>query len=275
MIRFLLGFLAFWTGFLSLVLSVGLLFFVTTPKVDSIKGCLTTQMRGVYLCPKSPNYAPMAKISRYVPMAVIASEDGAFYSHRGFDWFELRASIEKNLEKKEFARGGSTITQQLAKNVFLSEEKSVLRKLREAILTVQMESLLSKNEILEKYLNIVELGPEVYGVQSASAYYFKKLPAELNLAESVFLAFLLPSPIKYSSSFRRGELSSFAKEQMSEIMKRMMRMNKISPEEFALGVSQLNTIFIATPPQPADQTPSKDHDQNESDVEQKSEAAPQ
>lgn len=275
MIRFLLGFLAFWTGILSLVLSVGFLFFSTTPRADSIKSCITTQMRHVYLCPQSPNYATLNKMSKYVPMAVVASEDGAFYSHRGFDWFELKASIEKNLEKKEFARGGSTITQQLAKNVFLSEQKSILRKLREAVLTVQLESLLSKNEILEKYLNIVELGPEIYGVQSASTYYFKKQPSELNLAESVFLAFLLPSPIKYSSSFRRGELSSFAKEQMSEIMKRMLRMNKISPEEFALGTSQLDTFFVSINPKQIDQADPKNLDKPESDTEKEPADSPQ
>jgi monofunctional biosynthetic peptidoglycan transglycosylase len=186
-----------------LILVAGLLVLATVPRPTNIKGCLTTEMYHVHLCPKDANYVRLRDISKHARNAVIVSEDGAFYTHHGFDWDELQKSVKKDLNEGEFARGGSTLTQQLAKNVYLSADKSIFRKLKEAMITVELERTLTKDEILEKYLNVVEFGQNLYGIKPAAWFYFKKSPAELTPAEGAFLAFLLPNPKKYSQSFRK------------------------------------------------------------------------
>ncbi len=218
-------------------------FLLTTPRPTNIRGCLTTELFKVKLCPKNSNYVRLRDISPYMKTAVIVSEDGAFYSHQGIDWFELRESINRNLEKGEYARGGSTITQQLAKNVYLTAEKSLFRKAREAIIAVQLEKTLSKDEILEKYLNVVEFGNNIFGVTDAAGYYFKKHPSQLSIAESAFLAFLLPSPKKYSVSHARKKLTPFARSQMRRIVERMQKFKKISEEEQTLALAEIDGFF--------------------------------
>jgi monofunctional biosynthetic peptidoglycan transglycosylase len=229
-----------------LVVAVGL-FFLTTPRPTDIKGCLKTKMFEVDLCPTSPRYVKLKNISAYARNAVVVSEDAAFYGHQGFDWDELQNSFQKNMEKGGFARGGSTITQQLAKNVYLSSEKSLLRKLREAVITVQLEKSLSKDEILEKYLNVVEFGPNVYGIGPAANYYFHKSASELTPAEGAFLAFLLPNPKKYSVSFRSKTLTKFAHRQVTEIVDRLLRFRKITPEEHSAAIAQVGFLFGGAP----------------------------
>lgn len=235
-----------------LVIGGGALFFITTPRPTNLRGCLTTTMFHVHLCPKDASYVRLRDISRNLKGAVIVSEDGGFYGHQGVDWFEMRESFEKNLEKGAFARGGSTITQQLAKNVYLSQEKSLLRKAREIIIALQIEDLLSKDEILEKYLNVVEFGPNLYGAKAASEFYFKKSPSDLSAAEGAFLAFLLPSPDRYSKSYRQGKLSPFARSQMKKILSRMAHYNKISEEEYSQALHDVATFF-GQPEDPSDQ----------------------
>ena len=217
--------------------------FLSTPRPTNIRDCLTTKLFEVHLCPKDANYVKIGAISSAAKNAVMVSEDSAFYDHHGFDWFELRQSAEKNWTKHEFARGGSTITQQLAKNVYLTNEKSLLRKVREAIITVQLEKHLSKNEILEKYLNVVEFGPELYGIGAASKFYFHKSAASLTPAEGAFLAFLLPNPKTYSGSFRKKHLSKFAHSQMRVIVDRLFRFGRISEEEHSAAVYQVDHFF--------------------------------
>lgn len=224
------------------------LFLLTTPRPKNIRECFTTSMFHVHLCPKDESYAKLREISPFTRQAVIVSEDGAFYSHKGIDWFEMRESMEKNWEHGGFVRGGSTITQQLAKNLYLNGNKSILRKLREAIIAVQIEGVLTKDEILEKYLNVVEFGKNVFGVKKAAQYYFKKSPGELNVAESAFLAFLLPNPEHYSASFDRKKLSPFARNQMKIIIERLYRFKKISDADYQQGLQQLAGFFGGTAP---------------------------
>jgi len=197
----------------------------------------------VHLCPKDVNYVRLSEISKHARNAVIVSEDGTFYSHHGFDWDELQKSMEKDLDQGGFARGGSTLTQQLAKNVYLSSEKSVFRKLREAMITVQLEKTLSKDEILEKYLNVVEFGDHLYGIKPASAYYFHKSPSELTPAEGAFLAFLLPNPKKYSQSFRQKKLTKFAGHQVRVIVDRLYSFKKITELEHIGAVTEVDQLF--------------------------------
>jgi monofunctional biosynthetic peptidoglycan transglycosylase len=129
--------------------------------------------------------------------AVIISEDGTFWSHHGFDWFEFRESIERNFEEGRAVRGASTITQQLVKNLYLSSSKNPLRKIKEWILTWYMEQQLGKSRILEIYFNVIEWGDGVYGIEAASRYYFDKSASSLNREECARLAAIIPSPRKH------------------------------------------------------------------------------
>ena len=128
--------------------------------------------------------------------AVRISEDAAFYQHGGVDFTELKESIRKNWEKGKYARGGSTITQQLAKNLYLSTHKSILRKIKEYFIARRLETHLSKDRIFHLYLNIIEMGPGIFGVQTAANYYFNKDVNELNLEEIVRLTAIIPRPLK-------------------------------------------------------------------------------
>jgi monofunctional biosynthetic peptidoglycan transglycosylase len=220
---------------------------LSTPRPNDIRGCIVTKMYAVRLCPKEAAYVPIGQIAPIVRQAVVASEDGAFYDHHGFDWFELRESFERNWDEGRWARGGSTITQQLAKNVYLTKEKSILRKLREALIVVQLEKSLAKDEILEKYLNVVELGPQIYGVGPASAYYFKKRPAQLDAVEASFLAFLLPNPTKYASSFHAKKLTKFARAQIRAILDRLWKMKRLTDEQHQASLTKLETLFGVAP----------------------------
>jgi monofunctional glycosyltransferase len=226
------------------ILGAGLVgLFLTIPSAKDLDSCITTKMYRLRLCKGDESYVPLKQISTSLQNAVIVSEDGAFWEHQGIDWVELRKSFETNLEKGRFARGGSTITQQLAKNVYLYPEKSLWRKAKEAIIATRIERQYSKKIILEKYLNVVEFDKGVYGVKQAASHYFDKRPSELTLAESAWLAFLLPNPRKYSASFHRDQLSPFALKQMLEIIDRLARYKKISEEERLFASHQAKSLF--------------------------------
>lgn len=214
------------------------------PSRETIRGCMTTVLFEVELCPGGKNYVPIKKISKNLQQAVIVTEDSAFFDHRGFDFTEIQRSFEKNLEKGRFARGGSTISQQLAKNMFLSSEKSLQRKIMEAIITVQLEKHLSKNEILERYLNVVQFGPKLYGVKDAAQFYFKKSPSELDLIESAWLAYLLPSPDKYSVSFFKKQLTPFARKRLRQIVTNMYRFHRASEDQYRTALGRLDHFLV-------------------------------
>lgn len=215
---------------------------VTTPDAREMRGCITTAMYEVNLCPKSPNYVPLDQISTVAQQAILVSEDSSFFSHHGFDWFEIKNSFDRNLEKKTFARGGSTITQQLAKNVFLSKDKTIARKLREALLTYQIEENFTKKEILEKYLNVVEFGPGIYGIKAASQHYFHKPPSQLHLLEAAFLAFLLPNPKDYSISYTKKTLTKFARQRVLQIIQRLAAFKKIPEGTYLQARAAVDTF---------------------------------
>lgn len=149
-------------------------------------------------------WRPLAAISPHLVHAVLLAEDDQFYRHSGFDFEQIEIAVRRNLEKKRFAYGGSTITQQLARTLYLSPRKSLLRKAKEALITVWMEAALSKRRILELYLNVVEWGPGIYGAEAASRHYFEKPAAELTPDEAVALALVLPSPRRWSPTSERA-----------------------------------------------------------------------
>ncbi len=139
------------------------------------------------------------RISTNLKRAVIAAEDSKFLSHEGFDWDGMEKAMEKDLKKGRIAAGGSTISQQLAKNLFLSASKNPFRKLQEAVITVMIERLWSKRRILEVYLNVIEWGNGIYGAESAARRYFKSSAATLGPAEAARLAAMIPNPRWYES----------------------------------------------------------------------------
>lgn len=140
----------------------------------------------------------LSQISPRLVNAVLLAEDDVFYGHRGFDFDQIKIAVKLNWRKKRYAYGGSTITQQLARTLYLSPTKSILRKFKEAVLTFWMESVLAKNRILEIYLNVVEWGPGIYGAEAASRYYYQKGAEEISDEEAVALASILPSPRRWS-----------------------------------------------------------------------------
>jgi monofunctional biosynthetic peptidoglycan transglycosylase len=146
---------------------------------------------------RSQRWIAYSAIPKDAINAVIISEDGTFWSHSGFDWFEFRESMERNLKEGRAARGASTISQQLVKNLYLSPSKNPLRKLREWVLTWYLERTLSKQRILELYLNVIEWGWGIYGIEAASQQYFGKTAAMLSREESVRLAAVVPNPRRY------------------------------------------------------------------------------
>jgi monofunctional biosynthetic peptidoglycan transglycosylase len=134
------------------------------------------------------------RISPWLVRAVLAGEDSRFFDHAGFDWEEIQKAIEKDWEDKGFTRGASTISQQLAKNLFLSTSKNPLRKLHEALITWELERVLGKRRILELYLNVIEWGDGIYGAEAAARHYFDASAAALGPEQAAFLSAIIPNP---------------------------------------------------------------------------------
>lgn len=139
-------------------------------------------------------WTPLPRISHHLRKAVIVSEDAAFYNHNGIDFYEMKESLKKNFAVMSFSRGFSTITMQLARNLYLSPQKSIKRKFKEIIIALWMERKLSKNRILEIYLNVIEWGRGIYGAEAATQHYFGKSAASLTPHEAAFLAAIIPGP---------------------------------------------------------------------------------
>ncbi|HXX62158.1 MAG TPA: monofunctional biosynthetic peptidoglycan transglycosylase, partial [Bacteroidota bacterium] len=140
-------------------------------------------------------WIPLSRLPHHVVDAVVVAEDGTFFTHGGVDWFEVQASLEKDIRQRRAARGASTITQQVAKNLFLSTSKDPVRKLKELLITLLLERELGKNRILEIYLNIIEWGHGLYGIEAAAEKYFGKGADALSVDEAARLAAVIPSPL--------------------------------------------------------------------------------
>jgi monofunctional biosynthetic peptidoglycan transglycosylase len=143
---------------------------------------------------KDQRWVPYERISQNLKRAVLVAEDSAFWTHEGIDFEQLRESMEVNWERGEFARGASTITQQLAKNLYLSPSKNPVRKVRELLITRRLEAELSKRRILELYLNVIEWGDGIWGAEAAARRYFRKSAADLGPQESALLAAAIINP---------------------------------------------------------------------------------
>jgi monofunctional biosynthetic peptidoglycan transglycosylase len=139
-------------------------------------------------------WVPYDRISIHLKRAIVAAEDSRFLDHEGFDWEGIQTAVEKNLKKGRVVAGGSTISQQLAKNLFLSGQRSILRKGEEAIITLMMETVMHKRRILEIYLNIIEWGDGIYGAEAAAHRYFRTSATNLNPDQAAALAAMVPNP---------------------------------------------------------------------------------
>lgn len=176
------------------------------PKLKKINPATTAliELRKKQALKKGRNLEPkirwkkIEEISPTLVRAVLLAEDDTFYQHRGFDFEQIKIAVEMNWKKKKFFYGGSTITQQFARTLYLSPSKNLLRKIKEAMITFWMEQTLSKKRILEIYLNVVEWGDGIYGAEAAARHYYNKSCADLTPEESVALASILPSPRKWS-----------------------------------------------------------------------------
>jgi membrane peptidoglycan carboxypeptidase len=207
--------------------------------------------------PQSPRWAPLSQISVQAMGAVVSSEDTSFFSNEGVDYHELRESLKKDLETGRFARGASTLTQQVIKNVYLGQEKTLWRKFKEFFWAQKMAKVLSKSEVLAFYLNMAEWGPGLYGIKDAANHYFNRSPAELTAKQGAFLALLLPSPKKYHSYFKNKKLSPWAQSRLEKILKIMLSMKFLDETEYQTALQeQLWEVrdlapAPATPPAPS------------------------
>ena len=174
--------------------------------------------------------------SSWLRYAVISTEDAGFFQHSGFDVSELKEAMLENLREGD-GRGGSTITQQLAKNLFLSGERTLSRKLQEAVIAWRLETTLPKERILEIYLNIAEWGPGLYAIKDAADHYFNRTPAVLKPEEAAFFASLLPSPIRYHRYYPLGGrgLTQNRHERVQEILRTMHRMGSLDSRQYHLA----------------------------------------
>lgn len=195
------------------------------------------------------SFARLHSISPYLMDALVTSEDGGFFFHKGFDFDGIRYAMVQNLTAKRFARGGSTITQQLVKNVYLNRSKNIMRKAEEAIIVwlIETQRLVSKRRILEIYFNLIEWGPNVYGVNEACRFYFDKLPSDLTLNEALFLTSVVPRPKSIHSSVDAdGNLTPFLFENHLRIARIMLQRQMISQEEFDILAPKLHLSQAAS-----------------------------
>ena len=177
------------------------------------------------------SWTPLTQISKNAQGAVLVSEDWAFYQHPGYDEKQIREAISDSLEEGRHTRGASTITQQVVRNIYLTKQKSLTRKVRELWMATKIEKILGKKKILELYFNIAEWGEGIFGIGQASHFYFNKSPTELSAKEGAFLAMLLPSPKKYATSFRNKTLSPYARSTVRSIMNKMVQARFLTVEE--------------------------------------------
>jgi hypothetical protein len=196
--------------------------------------------------PGTPNWVPMGAISPFVEAAVRTCEDGRFRTHRGFDFEAIRNSIRENVKAGRFVRGASTVSMQTVKNVWLDRDKTLGRKISEAVLTVYLEQELTKDEILELYLNDIEFGPMIYGIGPAAQHYFRTTPGALSLSQALYLGSILPSP-KKSHFGEGGRLTPGRAKYLWLLMKMMEKRHLIDSAELAQGLTEIPVFGQSAP----------------------------
>ncbi len=189
--------------------------------------------------PKNPYWAPLDTVPDELKWAVIVAEDANFYEHSGIDVPALKEAIKYDLKRKRLAYGASTITQQLAKNLYLTRDKSLRRKLREVVIAQHLEQELTKGRILELYLNVVELGPMVYGMGHGARYHFGKPVSLLTPAEGTFLAAMLPGPrVAFNPELRAAKV----RQRAAQLLKILGLRHILSETEIADALVQMGQL---------------------------------
>ncbi len=191
-------------------------------------------VRRITIGPENPFFTRLDQMAPYLPQAVLQAEDPFFMHHRGFLQESFRESIAKNYKEHRFARGGSTISMQLVKNVYLSRDKTISRKAEEALIVYLIENLglVPKERMLEVYLNAIEWGPNVYGIGEAAHFYFNKRPSQLTLQESLFLASIIPRPKSFAWQFdHQGQLRFSLSNYFKILTERMVIRNVLPPSD--------------------------------------------
>ncbi len=192
----------------------------------------------VEMGPGTEGWVPYGAISPFMTAAVLTTEDGGFRHHRGFDAGAIRNSIRDNLREGRFLRGASTITMQTVKNLYLEREKTLGRKIQEAVLTVYLEQALEKEGILELYFNCIEFGPMIYGLGPAAGHYFHSSPRALSLGQALYLSSILPSP-KVSHFGPDGRVKAGWMSYLRKLMQIMVKRNLIDEAEMRIGASEV------------------------------------
>jgi Transglycosylase len=187
--------------------------------------------------PGTPGWVRYGAISPFMTAAVLTTEDGGFRHHRGFDAGAIRNSIRDNLREGRFLRGASTITMQTVKNLYLEREKTLGRKIQEAVLTVYLEQALTKEEILELYFNCIEFGPMLYGIGPAAGHYFHSTPGALSLGQALYLSSILPNP-KNNYFGPDGRVKPHWMSYLRKLMQIMVKRHLIDESELRLGASE-------------------------------------
>jgi hypothetical protein len=187
--------------------------------------------------PTTELWVPLSEITPAMETGLVVCEDSRFFKHNGFDNKAIRDSILDNLRAGHFVRGASTLSMQLAKNLYLSREKTLSRKLQEAAFTLLLEERLSKEDILELYLNVVEFGPGVYGIRNAAMHYFNSHPGELSLGQAMFLASILPNP-KANHFLPDGKLKPRWTKHLQYLMRVARKINRIGDDELEAGMKE-------------------------------------
>ncbi len=188
--------------------------------------------------PGTPGWVSYSNISPYVRVAIQTCEDGAFFSHNGFSPMAIRNAIIANLKAGKFALGASTVSMQLAKNVFLDRRKQLSRKVQEAVLTAWLEQSLSKTEILELYLNVIEYGPNLYGIGPASWHYFGRPASDLDPLEATFLVSILPAPVRRHSMWSAGGPGDGYLHYLRVLLKEELRRSLLDEQEYEASANE-------------------------------------
>ena len=227
-------------AFLLFLLSLVVFYFVLVPRTD------IDRLQKEYVALKIENKKASYKIVKKKPKswvtlkqmnytaahAIVTSEDWYFYHHNGYDLGQIKEAVVDTFSSGKKLRGASTISQQVIKNLFFSNDRSFLRKISELMYTIYLERTVTKEKILEVYLNIIEFGEGLYGVKDASWFYFKKSPKTLTAREGAFLAMLLPNPKTYSQSFRDKKLTEYATETVGNILKKMVKAKYLTEAQY-------------------------------------------
>ncbi len=186
----------------------------------------------VRIGPHESNWIPIHRMSLHTIHAILVAEDARFYDHSGLDLQEIKESFFLNLQEKKFVRGGSTLTQQVVKLAFLDSQKNYLRKLKEAIGALRLEMILTKDEIMEWYLNLVNFGNGVYGIDGGAYYYFNTSVELLNIPQSILLAMVLPSPNIRAKSLTGKRLTPSGKKRYVQLATEMFNNHFITREQY-------------------------------------------